>query len=62
VRTGLEECRRLGHEIVVLVGHPDYYSRFGFVLANPQSVKCEFEIPDESWMDLELREGAFVGR
>jgi len=62
VRTGLEECRRLGHEIVVLVGHPNYYPRFGFVLANPKGVKCEFEVPDESWMILELREGALAGR
>jgi len=61
VRTGLEECRRLGHEIVVLVGHPNYYPRFGFVLANPKGVKCEFEVPDESWMILKLREGALAG-
>jgi len=30
---GLNECRRLGHRIVVLVGHPDYYPRFGFLPA-----------------------------
>ena len=27
---GLELCRGLGNSIVVVVGHPDYYSRFGF--------------------------------
>jgi len=62
VRTGLDECRRLGHELVVLVGHPDYYPRFGFVPARPKGLECEFEVPDEAWMMLELQEGALVGR
>jgi len=62
VRVGLEECRRLGHEIIVVLGHPDYYPRFGFVLARPKGIDCEFEAPDEAWMVLELREGALAGR
>ncbi len=62
VRVGLEECRRLGHEIVVVLGHSDYYPRFGFILAKPKGVDCEFEAPDEAWMVLELREGALAGR
>ena len=62
VRSGLEECQRLGHEIVVVLGHPDYYPRFGFVLANPKGVDCEFEVPEEVWMILELRQGALAGR
>ena len=62
VREGLEECRRLGHEIIVLVGHPDYYPRFGFVPATPRGIDCEFEVPEETWMILELREGALAGR
>ena len=62
VRAGLEECYRLGHEIVVVLGHPDYYPRFGFVPARPKGIDCEFEAPDEAWMVLELQEGALAGR
>lgn len=62
VLAGLKECRGLGHEIVVVLGHPDYYPRFGFVLAKPKGIDCEFEAPDEAWMVLELREGALTGR
>ena len=62
VRTGIEECRRLGHEIIVVLGHPGYYPRFGFVLARPKGIDCEFEAPEEAWMILELREGALAGR
>jgi putative acetyltransferase len=62
VTTGLQECRRLGHEIVVLAGHPNYYPRFGFVPAYPKGIECEFEVPDEAWMIAELKQGALAGR
>jgi len=62
VRAGLEECRRLGQEIIVVLGHPDYYPRFGFIPAKPRGIDCEFEAPDEAWMVLELREGALTGK
>lgn len=62
VRDGLKECRHLGHEIVVVLGHPDYYPRFGFVPAGPGGIDCEFEVPEEAWMILELRQGALAGR
>jgi len=62
VRAGLEECRRLGHEIVVVLGHPDYYPRFGFVPAKAKGISCEFEVSDEAWMVLELKEGTLAGR
>jgi len=62
VRAGLAECRRLGHEVVVVLGHPDYYPRFGFIPARPRGINCEFEVPEEAWMLLELREGVLTGR
>ncbi len=62
VQVGLKECYQLGHEVVVVLGHPDYYPRFGFVLGRTKGIGCEFEVPDEAWMILELREGALAGR
>ena len=62
VRAGLGECHRLGHDIVVVLGHPNYYPRFGFVPGKQRGIDCEFEVPDEAWMVLELREGALAGR
>ena len=35
VRAGLDACRRLGHNVVVVLGHPAFYPRFGFVTARP---------------------------
>lgn len=62
VRAGLEECRSLGHETVVVLGHPDYYPRFGFIPAKAKGIDCEFQVPDEAWMILELKESALAGR
>jgi putative acetyltransferase len=62
VRTGLEECKRLGHEIVIVLGHPDYYPRFGFVPASMYGIKWEHDAPDEAFMILELRRGSLEGR
>ena len=62
VRAGIEEIRKLGHEMVFLVGHQDYYPRFGFVPAKPKNFVCEFAVPNEAWMVLELREGVLEGR
>jgi putative acetyltransferase len=62
VRAGLVECRLLSHEIVVVLGHPEYYPRFGFVQSNPTGITCAFEVPAEAWMVLELQNGALTGR
>jgi putative acetyltransferase len=62
VRAGLKDCRQLGYDIVVLVGHPNYYPRFGFIPARPKGLECEFEVPNEAWLVLELKKGALAGR
>jgi putative acetyltransferase len=62
VRTGLQKCSDVGHEIVVVVGHPNYYPRFGFTPAKDRGIRWEFDVPDEVFMVIELREGASAGR
>jgi putative acetyltransferase len=61
VRQGLEACRRLGAGLVVVVGHPEYYPRFGFVPAKAHGLRCEYPVPDEVFMVRELRPGALDG-
>lgn len=62
VREGLEECRRLGQEVVVVLGHPKYYPRFGFQTAGTKGLACEYDVPDEHFMVAELSDGALGGR
>jgi putative acetyltransferase len=45
-----------------VLGHPDYYPRFGFAPAIPLGVRCPFEVPSEAFMLLELQPGAVRGR
>jgi putative acetyltransferase len=61
VREGLKECQRIGCNIVVVVGHPEYYPRFGFVPAKHKGLTCEYPVPDEVFMVAELRPGALDG-
>lgn len=52
---GLEECRRLEQDCVVVLGHPEYYHRFGFVSAASKNLRCEYPVPPDAFMVLELR-------
>lgn len=61
VKRGLEECKRLGHKIVVVVGHPKYYPRFGFIPARAKGLESSLEAPDEAFMVMELEPGALEG-
>lgn len=61
VRRGLEEAKALGHGLVIVVGHPEYYPRFGFVPGMPLGIRPPFEVPNEAFLVLELRPGALRG-
>jgi putative acetyltransferase len=61
VREGLKRCRSMGHEVVVVVGHPDYYPRFGFSSARAKGLEASFEVPDEAFLVLDLAPGALDG-
>jgi len=62
IRKGLEYCRRAGIQAVVVLGHPDYYPRFGFRRASSWGLRCEFDAPDEAFMALELIPNILSGR
>jgi putative acetyltransferase len=62
VRWGLDECRRLGHGIVIVLGEPAYYGRFGFTPASKFGIACPFPVPSEAFMLLELWSDAAAGR
>ena len=50
LRAGLAACREQDYAAVVVVGHPEYYPRFGFVPANGYGLQCEFPVPPEAFM------------
>jgi putative acetyltransferase len=59
VTRGLKTCADQGHKIVVVLGHPDFYPRFGFSAARARALASPF--PGPSFMALELVPGALDG-
>lgn len=53
-----EIARQLGHTSVVLLGHEDYYPRFGYQPAHEFGIRLPFDVPKENCMAVELTENA----
>lgn len=54
VAEGLRRCEERGYHVVVVLGHPEYYARFGFVPAHSRGLTCAFAPPGESYRVIEL--------
>ncbi|WKZ19768.1 MAG: N-acetyltransferase [Candidatus Jettenia sp. CY-1] len=61
VCAGLKQCKRLGYGAVVVLGHPEYYPRFGFSPAARFDIGCEYEVPKDVFMVVELQPGFLHG-
>jgi predicted N-acetyltransferase YhbS len=54
VKDGLEIAKDLGIDSVIVLGHPEYYPRFGFKPASDWKISAPFDIPDGAFMAMEL--------
>ncbi|KAA0743675.1 N-acetyltransferase [Bacillus sp. AY3-1] len=61
IGAALEKAKELGYGSVVVLGHPEYYPKFGFKKASEWNIKAPFEVPEEVFMVVELRENALEG-
>ena len=57
IKAGLESCKSLNFGAVVVLGHPDYYPKFGFEPSVNFDIKSEYDVPDEVFMLTELVPG-----
>lgn len=57
VRAGMEMCKQLGFGAVVVLGHPEYYPRFGFLPSARLGIVYEYEVPEDVFMAAELQPG-----
>jgi putative acetyltransferase len=55
-RRGLDRLRSQGIAVAIVLGHPEYYPRFGFSAALARRLRGPFSGP--SWMAIELIPGA----
>lgn len=55
IAEGTKRLREGGAPFVFVIGHPEYYPRFGFERASRHGVRCQWpEVPDEAVMLLVL--------
>lgn len=61
IRHGLRKAKELGYTSVIVLGHPEYYPRFGFQPASKWNIRAPFDVPDPVFMALELVENGLRG-
>ncbi len=54
IETALALAREQGEAHVVVLGHPDYYPRFGFRRASEAGIRLSIEVPDEALLAMTL--------
>ena len=50
IKQGLFELEKSACPFIIVLGHPEYYPRFGFVPASHYSIQSEWDVPDEVFM------------
>ena len=60
VQEGLARCLQSGCQAVVVVGHAEYYPRFGFRSGRSFGLRCEYSVPDDVFMAVELVPGGLA--
>lgn len=59
ITEGLMRCKECGFSLVLLIGHPTYYPKFGFKPARQFGLELkQFEVSDEVFMVYEVLENA----
>jgi putative acetyltransferase len=62
IERGLDLLREEKCPFVIVVGHPEYYPRFGFTRASGYNLSSQWEgMPDEAFMVLVMDQGAMQG-
>lgn len=62
VKAGIQQCINEGYDAIVVLGYPNYYPRFAFLPSITYGIRSEYEVPDDVFMVLELREDSLKGK
>ncbi|GKU83056.1 GNAT family N-acetyltransferase [Niallia sp. NCCP-28] len=54
IHAALKKAKELGFHSVIVLGHPEYYPKFGFKKAAYWGIQAPFDVPEEAFMALEL--------
>lgn len=61
VKEGLQAAKAKGFTSVTVLGHANYYPKFGFEKAAKYSIFPPFDVPEDNFMIIELEPGALTG-
>lgn len=61
IECGIKKLRADGCPFIIVLGHPEYYPRFGFEPASRRGIWSEWEVPDNAFMVLVLDEFKMQG-
>ncbi len=56
IRAAHAKAKELGYKSVVLLGHENYYPRFGYIQSTKFGISLPFDVPEENCMAIELTE------
>lgn len=56
IRTGIARLKSKGCPFIIVLGHAEYYPRFGFKPASRYGIRSEWDAPDDAFMILVLNE------
>ena len=61
IREGISKLKETGHQLCIVLGHANYYPRFGFQQADLLGIHCQWDVPSEVFMVLEIVSGSLEG-
>jgi putative acetyltransferase len=61
VKEGIKRCKELGYRHIAVLGHPNFYPKFGFEKSSNYNIESPFPVPEDVFMIIELEEGALRG-
>ncbi|WP_336664617.1 N-acetyltransferase [Elizabethkingia meningoseptica] len=61
IKSAHQKAKELGYNSVVLLGHADYYPKFGYETAHLFGIELPFDVPKENCMVIELVKGSLQG-
>jgi putative acetyltransferase len=51
IQKGIEILKDRGYPVVIVLGHPEYYPRFGYERASNYGIRSQWDgVPDEAFM------------
>ena len=61
VEAGNQKLKDAGYPFIIVLGHTNYYPRFGFTPARDFGITCEWDVPAEAFMVLVLDQAKIDG-